>query len=301
MTRWPGITRPILVVQPTSPMLADCAALGLVPAFGTAGDVRRWLAMTSLPFHVGVDTGMNRGGIWWEEFASAAPAFADAPGFEGLLTHFHSADRDPASVTEQWRRFQVALRALPKRPRLVHAANSAAALGHPEVAADLVRPGIFLYGGAVGRFTPQPVVTWRARVCRVARREAGSTVSYGATWRAEGPVWIATLAAGYADGLRRALSAGGAALLGGRRCKIVGAVTMDFTMVASETCPSSFAFANASSICPSPSINLLSSASLPERIRPSATVLRKTSAGTLRSFATIPRNLSYVFMTKLCT
>jgi alanine racemase len=230
-----GITRAILVVQPTTTMLEQCALLGLTPALGTIEDVGRWLSLTKLPFHVGVDTGMNRGGIWWEEFAREARVFEDAPGFEGLMTHFHSAERDPASVREQWDRFQRARGALGRRPKLLHAANSAAALGHPEVAADLVRPGIFLYGGAAGTLRPKPVVTWRARISRVARREKGASVSYGATWRADAPVWITTVAAGYADGYRRALSNTGEALIGGRRCKVTGTVTMDFTMVRSDT------------------------------------------------------------------
>ena len=232
-----GITRPILVVQPLAGMLPACAAQGLTPALGTADDVRAWLALTTLPFHVGVDTGMNRGGLTPEEFAALAPTFAEAPGFDGALTHFHSADTNAASIEDQWERFQAALKVLPKRPSLVHAANSAAALGHPEVAGDLVRPGIFLYGGAAGRHQPRPVVTWKARVCRVSRRDAGATVSYGASWRADKPVWISTLAAGYADGFRRSLSASGEALIGGKRCRVAGAVTMDFTMVVSADAP----------------------------------------------------------------
>jgi len=232
-----GIARRVVLVQPTSRMLEDCAKHALTPALGTSDDVARWTGMTSQPFHVSVDTGMNRGGVWWEEFAALAPRLAAAPGFEGVLTHFHSADRDPGSVTQQWDRFQAALRALPRKPAVVHVANSAAALGHPEVTADLVRPGIFLYGGVVGRFTPLPVVTWRARVCRTARVKAGETVSYGATWRAPRDVWISTLAVGYADGYCLALSSVGEVLIAGRRCRVAGAVTMDFTMVVSDEAP----------------------------------------------------------------
>jgi alanine racemase len=238
-----GITRPILVIQPVTPMLEQCAALGLTPALGTASDIARWTGRTKLPFHVGVDTGMNRGGIWWEDFSRAADAFKDAPGFEGLMTHFHSADSDRRAVRTQWRRFQKALAALPRRPKLVHAANSAAALGHPEVAADLVRPGIFLYGGAAGKHRPRAVVTWRARIARVARREKGTSVSYGASWRAKRPVWITTVAAGYADGYRRTLSNVSDVLIAGARCRVTGAVTMDFTMVRSDEPPDADAIA----------------------------------------------------------
>lgn len=230
-----GISRPVLVVQPTMPMLEGCARLGLTPALGTMNEVRAWLGMGTLPFHVGVDTGMNRGGIWWEAFGSESAAFRDAPGFEGALTHFHSSDSDPASVQVQWTRFQSALGALAKRPMLVHAANSAAALGYPEVAGDLVRPGIFLYGGMAGPHEPQPVVTWKARVCRVAARPEGGSVSYGATFHTFEPRFIVTMAAGYADGVRRSLSNRRAVIIGGRRERIAGAVTMDFIMAAVES------------------------------------------------------------------
>jgi alanine racemase len=180
---------------------------------------------------------MNRGGIWWEEFAGVAPTFADAPGLEGIATHFHSAERDSASVKEQWRRFQAAIDLLPRRPEIVHAANSAAALAHPEVCGDVVRPGIYLYGGAVGAAMPAPVVSWRARLARIARTASGATVSYGATFTAEQPQWITTVAAGYADGFCRSLAERGAILIGGKRRRIAGMVTMDFTMVHSADEP----------------------------------------------------------------
>ncbi len=238
-----GVLRPILVVQPTSLMLGPCAEAGLTPVLGSIADVRRWLALTTLPFHVGVDTGMNRGGIPWDEFREVASEFARAPGFDGIATHFHSAERDPASVREQWSRFQAAIGALPERPRFVHAANSAAVLHHPEVCADLVRPGIFLYGGNVAEHHPEPVVAWRARLARVAKSAAGATVSYGAAYRTQAPAWVITVAAGYADGFRRSLSGRGSILVDGRRHAVAGAVTMDFTMITADEAPAEDAIA----------------------------------------------------------
>jgi alanine racemase len=195
--------------------------------------VEAWLALApGRPFHVEVDTGMARWGLAWESFGADAARFQDAPGFEGVFTHFHSAGEHPATVAEQWGRFQAAVASLPTRPPLVHAANSTAALDFPETAGDLVRPGIFLYGGRAGAHAPRPVVRWRARVLTTRWLAAGATVSYGATYRAAARTCIATLAAGYADGVPRALSNVGAVLLGGRRHPIAGRVTMDFTMVA---------------------------------------------------------------------
>ena len=156
----------------------------------------------------------------------------DAPGFEGVFTHFHSPVEKPETVREQWARLQAVLAALPRRPPLVHAANSAAALAFPDTIGDLARPGIFLYGGRAGAHRPRRVVEWRARVLATRWREAGQTVSYGATFTTATRTCLATLAAGYADGLPRSLSNVGAALIEGRRVPIAGRVTMDFTMVA---------------------------------------------------------------------
>src|SRR5438128_2442153 len=92
-----------------------------------------------------------------------------------------------------------------------------------------------LYGGSPGDGFPEPrpVVSIRARVLAVRRLAAGESVSYNALWRAGGATTVATLGIGYADGVRRALglSGQGAVMLRGRRCPIVGAVTMDLTMV----------------------------------------------------------------------
>ena len=103
-----------------------------------------------------------------------------------------------------------------------------------------MRPGIFLYGGAVGAVDPRPVATFRARVVAVRSLAAGDTVGYGATWRAVKPTVVATLAVGYADGFPRGSPAGGQELLrrqvelNGRLVPVVGRVTMDMCMVAVE-------------------------------------------------------------------
>ena len=154
-------------------------------------------------------------------------------GWEGAFTHFHSAESDPASVTRQWERFQAALSRLPHRPPLIHAANSAVALrGGPETA-DLVRPGIFLYGcGIPGLPAPRPVAALRAPVVAVRQIPQGESVSYGATWRAATDTTVATLGAGYADGVMRSLSGRGQVELGGASVPIIGRVTMDMTMAA---------------------------------------------------------------------
>ncbi len=228
-----GIGRPVLVLTPARP--AEFAALAehdLRPVFDDPATIRAWGGRGA--FHLEIDTGMGRTGIRWDEIAAARPML-DWPQLEGAFTQFHSADVRNNSVEVQLERFRAAVSGLPRRPALQHVANSAAALRDRRFALDLVRPGIFLLGGAPGDGLPEarPVVSVRARVVSVRRVRRGDTVSYGAAWIAPRDTTIATLAIGYADGPRRRLGAGGGAyvLLNGARCPVAGVVTMDFTMV----------------------------------------------------------------------
>lgn len=229
-----GITRPVVVFTPaTADQVATHAHDDLRAAIGDLDALRAWVS-AGLPFHLEIDTGMSRAGIRWDDadaLAAAAALVTEARGWEGCFTHFHSADTDRAETGRQWERFAGVLAGFPRRPELVHAANSAAALAGRAWAADLVRPGIFLYGGAAGGPVPGPVVALRAPVVAVRRLPAGGTVSYGATWTATEASTVATLGAGYADGVPRALSGCGEVELGGVRVPIVGRVTMDMTMV----------------------------------------------------------------------
>jgi len=241
-----GIGRPVLVASPLLP--ADAGrhlAHDLRPSIGDPAALAAWITQSNRPFHVEVDTGMSRGGVRWDDthaLEAMRGALGAAAGWEGIYTHFHSAETDLHSVQTQWERFQGVLATLPRRPALVHAANSAAALRGAAYAADLVRPGIFLYGGMAGSIAPRTVAALRTRVVAVRTVGKGDTVSYGATWRAPSPTTIATLGLGYADGFFRASKDGGPSSgtparvveLGGSVVPVVGRVTMDLTMVAVE-------------------------------------------------------------------
>jgi alanine racemase len=234
-----GITRPILVATPLVPQWIEaCLELDLRPSIGNAVALEAWTTRSARPFHLEIDTGMSRAGIRWNdhtELRRINQALVHASGWEGAYTHFHSAETDSETTSLQWERFQQVLQSLPRHPSLVHAANSAAALQGKCYAGDLVRPGIFLYGGAVGRAAPRPVAALRARVIALRWIDEGDTVGYGASWLAEGRSLIATIGVGYADGFPR--SAAGGSLhqsreieLNGRLVPVVGRVTMDMCM-----------------------------------------------------------------------
>jgi alanine racemase len=234
-----GITRPILVFMPTHARLFDeYDRHGLTPALGDAGSILEWTTRGERAFHVEIDTGMGRAGVRWDEVDELGNA-VDTPAFEGCYTHFHSADRNDGTAELQLERFLEAVRRLPRRPALLHVANSAAALRGNRFAFDLVRPGVFLYGGSLGEGVeqPRPVVSVRARVLSVRRLRQGESVSYSASWKAPRDTVIATLGIGYADGIRRSVGVSGNAqvLLRGKRCPIVGFVQMDMTLVETGT------------------------------------------------------------------
>jgi len=230
-----GIRRPILVFMPTRAQLFDQYDLHqLTPVLGDAGSILEWTTRGERSFHVEIDTGMGRAGVRWDEIDELGEA-VDTPAFEGCFTHFHSADRNDGSAERQLERFRAAVERLPRRPDLLHVANSAASLRGKDFAFDLVRPGIFLFGGSVGEGfeQPRPVVSVQARVLSVRRVRKGESVSYHASWVAPRDTVIATLGIGYADGIRRGVGARGEAqvLLRGKRCPIVGVVQMDMTLV----------------------------------------------------------------------
>jgi alanine racemase len=153
---------------------------------------------------------------------------------EGAFTHFHSAELDDGTLEAQERLFREAVASLPSRPRLLHAANSAAIARQGRSHWDLVRPGIFLYGvgsGSSAAIQPEPVVNLRAPIVEIRDLQAGDTVSYDATLRVERAARIATLAVGYADGYPRSLSERGSVLVGGTLAPVAGTVTMDMTMI----------------------------------------------------------------------
>lgn len=231
--RQAGIARPIIVFTPLLAGDFDAAARAdLTPSLGDREAIERW-QMMDRPWQLAVDTGMSRAGIQWNEIDRLRDVLPRrAP--QGVFTHFHSAEQNDAARAEQERRFAVAVATLPIRPAMIHAENSAAVEHRGPSPWTVARPGVFLYGVGSGNnaeIAAEPVVTVRARIVDLRTIPDGDTVSYGGTWRANGERRIATLAIGYADGYRRALSNRAYVIVNGRRAPVAGVVTMDMTMV----------------------------------------------------------------------
>ncbi len=191
----------------------------------------------TLSAHLKVDTGMGRFGVQWDEVEETVNALNAAGGLEltGVGSHFAKVEpKSPLDASLQAEKFKKALQVLPDGI-FTHLSSSRAALYFPEWDFDAVRQGIVLYGyGAQdpsGRFQTEPILQWKTRVAQVKTVPAGFAVGYYGSYTTEAPTQIATLAVGYADGYNRALSNRGDVLIGGRRCAIVGRVSMNWTTV----------------------------------------------------------------------
>lgn len=237
-----GIVRPVLVCTPAQPdQFETCHRLDLTPAIGQAPSLAAWLAQRpDRPCHLEIDTGMGRAGVRWDEM----DAVAGVPGADriaGCFTQLHSSERDDGSAERQLERFLGAVERLPRRPGLLHVANSGAAMRGSRFAFDAVRPGVYLYGGTPGGTLEagRAVVSLRAKVVSVRRLRAGDSVAYNATWATPRDTMVATLGIGYGDGLRRSAGFSGktTVLLNGVRCPIVGLVMMDYAIVETGETP----------------------------------------------------------------
>ena len=222
----------ILLLGATFPFeIAALLSHNITPTITTLAEAKLIASATRkrVDVHVEIDTGMGRVGFWHAEAGPALHQMATLSQLQiaGVYTHFPAADDNLPETRRQLERFLSVTHGYPLR----HAANSAAILNFPEATLDMVRPGLALYGVAPGTADFQPVLTFKSLVAHVKTVAAGRTISYGQTFVAPGPMQIATVAAGYADGYSRRLSNQAAVLIGGQRCRVVGRVTMDQIMV----------------------------------------------------------------------
>jgi alanine racemase len=229
-----GSTKPVIVFTPMLPAeVRHVREANLVPTLSSPATIAAWTESGGGPWHLAIDTGVSRAGVRWDRIGTVLDAVKSAPP-AGAFTHFHSAELDDGSMEIQEQRFRDALAALPVRPALLHADNSAAIVRRSPSQWNLARPGVFLYGvgsGARTAIQPVPVVHLRARIVELRALNAGDSVGYDATWRATRPSRVATLALGYADGYRRSLGNKAEALVHGHRVPVVGTVMMDMTIL----------------------------------------------------------------------
>ena len=201
----------------------------------------------TLKVHLKIDTGMSRlgylceGGHFEEGVANALRSCAmEHLDVEGVFTHFAVSDEageeNEAFTREQFalfNRFVAAVEAGGYAFKLRHCANSGAVANYPEMALDMVRPGILLYGCGEGakELGLKPVMALKTVVSTIKIYDAGCTISYGRTYRTEQKKRIGVLPIGYADGLFRSLSGRFAMRTAAGSVDQVGRICMDMCMV----------------------------------------------------------------------
>ena len=194
--------------------------------------------------HFKLDTGMGRLGILAKDAIAVMREVKKLPNLdcEGVFSHFPMAydPKDPFTK-RQIKLFKDIVAAAEKegfRFKKVHISASDGINNFPETAKKpftVVRTGINLHGSfdPYGRkaLKVEPVLSLKTRVAQVRELPAGTTLGYGRTWCLAKPTKVATISAGYADGLPLALTNRGFVFIGGKRCKIIGRISMDYTTV----------------------------------------------------------------------
>jgi len=192
-------------------------------------------------FHLKIDTGMGRIGISPDSVNSFIESLYEYKNvvLGGIYTHFASADSNKEYTEYQLNNFKKVISNLRRYGYsnvIIHTANSAALLKYPESYYDMVRPGLCIYGllpfPKADKFIDiRPALSWRTKVVFLKKVTTGKSISYGNTFITKKDSIIATIPVGYGDGYNRSLSNRAQVLIKGHRCRIVGRVTMDMTMI----------------------------------------------------------------------
>lgn len=241
-----GIRTPILIlgaIEPSQiPMIVEG---GLVPSVYSMRILSAILEAGGrlphpIPFHVKIDTGMGRLGFRPQELSAALDRIAALPraAIEGVFTTLAGSETPDNPVTgEQVQRFKLAVGELRRRgldPRRVHMANSGGILTSTDTWFNMVRPGLALYGvtpgEGLGGVRLRPVLSFHSRVVMLKEVPADTPLGYGGVFTTSRRSRIATIAAGYDDGLNRRLHESGQVLIRGKRAPFAGRISMDLAM-----------------------------------------------------------------------
>ncbi|MEA4922311.1 MAG: alanine racemase [Eubacteriaceae bacterium] len=250
-----GIAAPITVLSlcpdaAVDVMLDHC----LSPLIGSLEQARKFsdrAAAQDKVMHsfIALDTGMERIGLAADTDKAIKKTvkeiiqIADCSGLKirGLFTHYATADEADKTFTEKqlglFNKCVFALAEAGKKFEESCTANSGAIMETPEAWMDIVRPGIILYGEYPSddvdksRLDIKPVMSVRARITRLKKIPAGTTVGYGRHFTAADDTLIATIPIGYADGYPRLLSSGGKVLVNGQTAAVAGNICMDQCMI----------------------------------------------------------------------
>lgn len=215
--------------------LAEVMAIGALPVLNTPKQIARWKASGGGRCHVMLDSGINRLGIGPEQMGDC---LFDGLEIDILMSHLASADEDVPQNGTQLALFQSMMSTITAKRKSL--ANSAGIMLGAGYHFDLTRPGLSLYGGIARHEHSgmiKPVVRLQPSVLQIRNHPAGATIGYNATHRCSGPMRVATLALGYADGYRCGFSNKGTAHYDGTDLPVLGRVSMDLLTVDATGTP----------------------------------------------------------------
>ncbi len=241
-----GVAHPILILGPALPdERKEISEQGFIASISSYGEARAFAGKpTAVNF--AIDTGMGRMGCWQDQAIAELEKISRLPNLNlhSISTHLPVADEDAAFTEKELTQFEQLVRQI--RTRVpgsfkVHVLLSAGILGFAQHCFDIVRAGLLLYGSSPlpneQKFL-RPALSLKSRVAFLTDLPAGRSISYGRTYTTSRPMRMATISAGYADGLPRALSGRDASvLLRGRRCPVLGRITMDMMMADVSNLP----------------------------------------------------------------
>ena len=232
---------PVIILGPSlREEIPTIVERNFIPTISTFDEAQAFdrIGKTSINFKV--DTGMGRMGAVENEAVEIFKRVAALPKIDihSISTHLPVSDVDPDYTKGQLVRFRKIvkqLRAAVPSGYKAHVLQSAGTLGFNETVDEIVRAGIVLYGiSPLPEFQKllQPAMTWKTRIGLVRDVPKGASISYGRTFVTPKPLRVATLTAGYADGYPRHLSNVNAEMLvRGKRCPLLGRVTMDLMVL----------------------------------------------------------------------
>jgi alanine racemase len=239
-----GARAPVLILGPALPWERQAIVdQAFIPTVSTVEEARGYAECVSpaerMPIHFVIDTGMGRIGSSEEEGGPVFRAIRAIPQLRvtALSSHLPVADEDEKYTAQQLDRFRaLALQLFPdEQPATILNSAGVMRFGHGSTPGDLVRVGLSVYGvSPLSEFQAKfrPAMTLKTRVVLVRSLGPGRSISYGRTFVTPGEMKVATLCAGYGDGFNRHLSGRETdVLIDGRRCRLLGRVTMDQIMV----------------------------------------------------------------------
>jgi alanine racemase len=239
-----SVDHPIIILGPALPdERSTIVERGFIPSISTfeeAEDFDRLARTGAVAINFKIDTGMGRMGVPENDALAVFKKVAALSNVKvhSVSSHLPVANEDAEYTREELLRFRKLVQEFRSEvpgDYKVHVLQSAGVLAFTDPTFDIVRGGIMLYGiSPLPEFQKilKPVMTWKTRIGLIRDMPKGSSISYGRTFITPKPMRVATLTAGYADGYPRHLSNRDAAVLvRGRRCPLLGRVTMDLMMI----------------------------------------------------------------------